>query len=126
MTTTPANKTTLVMGASEEPTRFANRAQIQLQQHGIPVVLVSPKYKTINGVTVKQSLNEVSESIDTVTVYVRPEILESSLNAIIHLAPRRLIFNPGTESNELQKRLINSDIEVINDCTLVMLSENRY
>jgi len=40
--------------------------------------------------------------------------------------PKRIIFNPGTENNELYKLAEEKGIEVVEWCVLVMLSVNRF
>ena len=45
---------------------------------------------------------------------------------IISLQPKRIIFNPGTENSEFEKLALQNNIEVIEACTLVMLSTNQY
>ena len=39
---------------------------------------------------------------------------------------KRVIFNPGTENPTLADDLKKTGIEVINACTLVMLSTNQF
>jgi len=40
--------------------------------------------------------------------------------------PRRVIFNPGSESPELKRRLEAAGIRVQWECTLVLLASGRY
>ncbi|MBC7126091.1 MAG: CoA-binding protein, partial [Bacteroidales bacterium] len=42
------------------------------------------------------------------------------------LKPKRLIFNPGTENPELEKLARKHGIDVVEGCTLVMLSNGTY
>jgi ABC-type hemin transport system substrate-binding protein len=45
---------------------------------------------------------------------------------ILNLKPKRVIFNPGTNNEELVQLLKKNDIEVVSACTLVMLSTGIY
>ena len=45
---------------------------------------------------------------------------------ILSLKPRRVIFNPGTENEELQILLANAGVEYEEACTLVLLSIKKY
>lgn len=67
-----------------------------------------------------------SDSIDTVTLYVNPRNQEVYQDKILHLNPRRVIFNPGTENPAFYKDLREKGIEVEIACTLVMLRAGMY
>ena len=124
--------TTLILGASGNPQRYANKAQKQLIQNAHQVVLVSPKGGVIDGINCHSSIGDlVSNSkfvpdIDTVTLYVNPTILAQLLDDIVKLKPRRVIFNPGTESNEASNVFASHNIEVVEACTLVLLTLGTY
>jgi hypothetical protein len=47
-------------------------------------------------------------------------------DAILSLAPRRIIFNPGTENPDLQALATSNGIQAIEACTLVMLKTGQY
>jgi hypothetical protein len=44
----------------------------------------------------------------------------------VALNPRRVIFNPGTESAPLQQALDEAGIEWLEACTLVMLRTGQF
>ncbi|MEY3677892.1 MAG: hypothetical protein RI924_33, partial [Bacteroidota bacterium] len=45
---------------------------------------------------------------------------------ILKVNPRRVIFNPGTENDELVEKLNEKGIESVEACTLVMLATGQY
>ena len=45
---------------------------------------------------------------------------------ILNLKPKRIIFNPGTENPELEKKAKEANIETLHHCTLVMLATDSY
>jgi hypothetical protein len=45
---------------------------------------------------------------------------------ILDLQPKRIIFNPGTENEELIRQAKQNGIEPVIGCTLVMLSVGTY
>ena len=45
---------------------------------------------------------------------------------ILSLKPKRIIFNPGAENEELRKLAEKNGIKTLDACTLVMLSTNQY
>lgn len=120
------NKNIVILGASTKPERYSNKAQVMLVEHGYEVFPVSRRVEEINGVMSVSSLSEVDVEVDTVTVYLRPEILTTVMDELIKLSPRRVIFNPGTESGALASQLVKADIEVTEACTLVLLSTDQF
>ncbi|MBC7389909.1 MAG: CoA-binding protein, partial [Opitutaceae bacterium] len=48
------------------------------------------------------------------------------IDYIINLKPKRILFNPGTENKALMDKAKENKIEVVEGCTLVMLSIGTY
>ncbi|HRO66842.1 MAG TPA: CoA-binding protein [Pseudobdellovibrionaceae bacterium] len=119
-------KTVAILGASNNPNRFSYRALRMLIDHGHKTIPVSPKMKEIEGVSVLPSLADVKEPVDTLTMYVGPERSTTLSREILNLHPKRVIFNPGSENRELAKALEKEGVQVIEDCTLVMLREGSF
>lgn len=92
---------------------------------GYPVELLGIKKGEINGVEIQSDLVPF-EDVDTVTLYIGAQTQPLYYSYIISLNPNRVIFNPGTENAEFQSRLEEAGIEVVEDCTLVMLSLGTY
>ncbi len=120
-----SEKKTLVLGASEHPDRYSYLAVQRLRAHGHPVVALGNRPGQIGDVPIvtgQQSL----EGIDTVTLYLNPRRQEEYYPYILSLHPRRIIFNPGTENDDLEALARAQGIEVLEACTLVMLASGQY
>jgi predicted CoA-binding protein len=117
--------TTLVIGASTNPERYANKAIRKLLTYGHPVQALSNKAGEVNGVLFQKPFPKL-EDIDTVTLYINPLLQKQYYDYLLGLKPRRVIFNPGTENEELETLLHANGIEPIEACTLVMLSIGVY
>ncbi|MBA4303056.1 MAG: CoA-binding protein [Sphingobacteriaceae bacterium] len=117
---------TLIIGASEEPSRYSNMAANRLLDHGHTITLLGKRPGEVRGHTIYTALPADLPRIDTVTVYVNPQHLETFRDTILSLAPRRVIFNPGTEHPEFMNQLRENGIEALAACTLVMLSIGAY
>ncbi len=118
--------TVAVLGASQKPERYSNRAMKMLTSHGFHPIPVNPAGLVIEGIESKRTLAEISERVDTLTMYIGPEISANEHDRIIALAPRRVIFNPGSENPELMQKLRSAGIEVVEGCTLVMLGVGAF
>ena len=119
-------QTVVVLGASDKPERFANIAIKKLIQHGHTVVPVHPRLTEIDGVPVVHELHQITAGVDTLTLYVGPQRIQPLIDAIIALRPKRVIFNPGTESATLEQRLTENNIAFVRACTLVMLDADEF
>jgi hypothetical protein len=117
----PAERHVVVLGASDKPLRYSNQAIRLLLEKGYRVTPVHPKLEIIEGLPVAASLREVQHPVDTLTLYVGPQRLEPLLDQVIALRPNRVIFNPGTESQELMHRIEQAGIHWLEACTLVLL-----
>lgn len=116
---------TLVLGASPKLERYSNLAVRRLVQHGHPVIAVGRHAGSIGGVTIRPDVPP-GAAIDTVTVYLNEDNQREWEDRILALAPRRIIFNPGAENARLTLRARDHGIEVLDACTLVMLSTGEY
>jgi predicted CoA-binding protein len=115
-----------VLGASANPERYSNKAVRRLMEAGHRVIPVNPALAEIEGLAAAKSLGAIEDPVDTLTLYVGPERLAAMTEAIVHLAPKRVIFNPGTESPELASALDRAGIPHIEACTLVMLQTGQF
>ena len=120
-----SDKTTLVIGASVDPTRYANKAIRMLRSHGHEVVAVGRDKGKVVDVEIQQSIPEGLHP-DTVTLYINPTIQKSYYDQVAALKPRRVIFNPGTEHEEFESLMQKNGIEPVEACTLVLLSTNQF
>lgn len=116
----------VVLGATPKAGRYAHQALLMLQQKGYKITPVHPKIKTIEGLPVAHKVEAIKEPVDTLTLYVGPARLEPLIPALVRLNPRRVIFNPGTESPALQQALDQAGIAWEEACTLVLLRTGQF
>ena len=118
-------KRTLVLGATDNPDRYAYKAIHSLLRHNHDFVPVGIKKGTVGGKEIINS-KELQKDIDTVTLYVGPQNQREWYDYLINTKPKRIIFNPGAENDELKEKAEAAGIETIEGCTLVMLSIGTY
>ena len=119
------SKKTLVIGASTNPERYSNKATRRLLSHNYSVELLGLNEGEIEGHKIDTTPKDYKD-IDTVTLYVNPNIQKSYYDYLMKLHPRRIVFNPGAENPELEALAVKNDIEVTEACTLVLLGTNQY
>lgn len=115
----------LIIGASPEPTRYANMAAHMLLNYGHEILLFGKHRGEISGHRIGSEFPE-NEIIDTVTLYINPMNQEPVINKILALKPKRVIFNPGTENVAFEEQLSAAGIEPVEACTLVMLRTGQW
>ena len=115
-----------VLGASPKVDRTSNQAVRRLRQHGHHVIPVHPAHDEIEGLPATRDLASIDSAVDTLTVYVGPRRGEELIDQIVGLAPGRVILNPGTESDLVERRLQKHGIPVIRACTLVLLASGQF
>ena len=118
-------ETTLVLGASLNPSRYSNFVIKRLLAASYKVVAVGGREGEVEGIPVLTG-KPGFEDIHTVTLYLNPLRQQEFYEYIVSLKPRRVIFNPGTENPEFYQILREHHIDVEIACTLVLLSTNQY
>lgn len=119
------NYRTLVLGASNKPGRFSYLAIKSLVSHNVDVFAIGARTGNVDGVEIITQKNDLN-NIHTVTLYLNSKNQASYIDYIIGLRPKRIIFNPGTENPELLSKARENNIDVVFDCTLVMLKNGSY
>lgn len=122
----PKTQRVAVIGASDNPERYSNRAIQQLLAYGHFVFPVTPKRVVLPGLMVYPSILQVPQPVETVTIYVNPRILESLVGDIVDSKPGRVIFNPGSEHLAAAKAFRDAGIQTENSCTLVLLTSGQF
>ena len=122
------SKTTLILGASENPERYSNKALLKLKAYNHPVVAIGNKKGIIDGTTINvlSPTLKINESIDTITLYIGKKHQPMYYNLIKNILPKRIIFNPGTENEELVQLANEYGIDSEIACTLVLLATDQY
>lgn len=119
-------KTTVLLGASPKPDRFAYKAVRSLQRRNIPVIALGRKDADLDGIKIRKGMPGDIGPVHTVTLYLNPKNQEEYYDYIISLQPSRIIFNPGTWNPDLAELARSHDIEVVRDCMLIMLNSSKF
>lgn len=125
METSNDKKLTVVLGASPNPERYSNMAVNRLTAKGHPVVAIGSREATIGDIPVITA-HPPLEKVDTVTMYLNPVAQKAYYDYILQLQPRRIIFNPGAENEELEDIARQHHIQPVEACTLVLLSTGQF
>jgi len=120
-----ANKKTLVLGASSNPSRYSYLAINSLQKKGHDVIAIGRRPGKVGNVEIETQHNGI-DNIDTVTLYLNANNQKQYYDYILSAHPKRIIFNPGAENPELAELAKQNGILSQEACTLVLLSTGQY
>jgi predicted CoA-binding protein len=115
-----------ILGASPKPARYAYRAMELLREHGHRTIPINPAYDEVLGEKCYPSIVDLPDKIDTVTLYLGKARSDPLIDEIVSVKPRRIIMNPGAENDDLRAKARAHGIEVVEDCTLVMLRTGTF
>ena len=119
-------KVTLIIGASLNSDRYSNKAFYRLKAANHKVYNIGFREGVLEDLKIYKEHQLDWSTIDTVTLYLGPARQEPYYDYLLKLKPKRVIFNPGTENEELENILKEAGIQTEQACTLVLLSTNQY
>lgn len=108
----------VVFGYSESPERYSNKAALLLKEFDHKVITINPRNE--------DELAKINTDFHTLTLYVNPQISDKYQDLLLKSRPQRVIFNPGTENETLQKKFEALGVQVVLGCTLVMLRTDQF
>ena len=112
------SKKTIVLVASPNPSRYSYLAVHE-------VVAIGRRNGKINGTEIITARPAVGD-VDTITLYLNAQNQKQYYDYILSLHPKRVIFNPGAENEELAALAAKNNIRPLEACTLVLLSTGQY
>ena len=121
------SKLTLVVGATDNPERYAFLAAEMLQNKGFDFSPIGIKKGMVFGEEILDLRQKPAlAGIHTITLYLGPQNQSEWMDYLIGLGPKRIIFNPGTENPIFFSKAKEAKIEVLEACTLVMLTTGQF
>ena len=110
-----------LIGASNDRSKYGNKIYRDLRKKGYNVTPINPREEKIEGDMAYSSIEEMKELPDIANFVVPPPVAMKIAQHITSLGIKHLWFQPGSESEELEDWLKNTDgIEyLINACIMV-------
>ena len=121
-------KKTVIIGATPNPSRYAYLAANMLAEYGNEIVPMSiNKGGQVAGTDIVDlNARPAIPGVDTVTLYIGPQRQPEWYDYILSLKPKRIIFNPGTENEEFEKKAEEQGVEATEACTMVLLRSRQF
>ena len=108
-----------IIGASNDPAKYGNKAVRAFRQQGFQVYPVNPKEPRIEGLPAFNSIRDVPVRPETISVYLPPPVLMKILPDIAARGCDELCLNPGTDSAEVLGEAGRLGLNVVQACSIV-------
>lgn len=120
--------TVAVIGASDDRSKFGNKAVRAFRQAGHDVVAINPRSagaeQRIEGLPTYASVADVPGHVDVATLYVHPAVGERLLPEVAAKGIPELWVNPGAESDTLLLRAKSLGLDTRLQCSILAIDES--
>ena len=112
-------QTIAVVGMSPKPERPSHYVSMYMKEQGYNIIPVNPGHDETAGIKCYPSLKEISEPVDVVDVFRRPEYILPIAESAINIKAKALWLQDGVINHEAAELANNSGlIVVMDDCML--------
>ena len=128
--TVPDSRPTVaILGASDDRSKYGNKAVRAYRDQGWEVFPIHPSLTEVEGIPAYPDLDAVPvERLDRVSFYVPPRIGLKLIDAVARKPAAEVWLNPGSESPELAARAEALGLNVIQACSILDIGQQpgRY
>jgi predicted CoA-binding protein len=112
-------KTIAVVGMSPNPERPSHYVAMYLKEKGYTIFPVNPGHDEIAGIPCFSSLKEISQPVDVVDVFRRPEHVLPIAEAAVEIGAKALWLQDGVINEDAATLAEDAGLMVVmNDCML--------
>jgi uncharacterized protein len=112
-------KSVAIVGASQDPKKFGNKAVRAFADMGYEVFPVHPTLEEIEGHKVYRSVKEIPVRLEKVSLYVPPQVGLRLMDEIAEKGADEVWLNPGAESPELVEKGEKLGLNLIQACSII-------
>ncbi len=117
-------KSIIIVGASNDRTRFANRAVRAYRDLGWTVYPVHPREREVEGLPCFPSVERVPGTSRTLSLYLPPDAGITVLDAAPAKGVRDVYVNPGAGSPALIEKIRLLGMNPIEACSILAVGKN--
>jgi uncharacterized protein len=116
----PRYRKWVVVGASEDRSKYGNKIYRDLREAGYTVYAVNPKLDTVEGDPCYASVKDLPEKPDVVDMVVPPPVASKVIDDCLAAGIKRVWFQPGSESEEAIGKAKAGGMEVVHDACIMI------
>lgn len=116
--------TVAIIGASNNPSKFGNKAVRAYLKQGYEVYPVNPEEETIEGLKCYRSVQDVPVELDRISVYLPPAVGLKVLDEIAAKGAKEVWLNPGADSDEVVGRAYELGLQPVVACSILGVGEH--
>lgn len=117
-------KTIAIIGASNDRSRFANKAVRAYLHQGFTVIPIHPKDEMVEGLKAYKSVVDIPGPVDMASLYLPPAVGMRVIEEVARKGILEVWFNPGAESPELVEKARSLGLKPIAACSIVGIGES--
>lgn len=115
--------TVAVIGASNDRSKYGNRAVRAYLRQGWTVYPVNPREPKVEGLATFADIEAIPVPVERAALYVPPGVGQTLLAGIARKGVTELFVNPGAESDSLLEEAERLGLPVIQACAIVDIGE---
>jgi predicted CoA-binding protein len=119
-------KVVAVIGASNDRSKFGNRAVRAFVRQGYTVIPINPHESKVEGLQAYRSVLDVPGAIDMASFYVPPDVGQRVMDEVARKGIAEVWLNPGADSDGLIRHAQALHIEPIVACSIVAIGQDPY
>ncbi|HVR61353.1 MAG TPA: CoA-binding protein [Polyangia bacterium] len=112
-----------VIGASQDPRKYGNRAVRAYLRRGWTVYPVNPNESVVEGIATFKAVTDIPAPIDRATVYVPPSVGITLLPGLKQKDIPEIFLNPGSEDDALVAEAERLGLNAIQACSIIDIGE---
>jgi predicted CoA-binding protein len=113
-------RTVAVVGLSDKPWRASHGVARYLQSSGYRIVPVNPNVQEVLGEPSFARLADVTDSVDVIDVFRRPELVNELVDAAIQSGAKLFWMQEGISDSRSAELLRGAGLEVVEDRCLMV------
>jgi predicted CoA-binding protein len=115
-----ASHTIAVVGLSDNPSRTSYRVSRYMQDQGYSIIPVNPGIAGSLGIPAVPDLKSISETVDIVNIFRRPEFVPDIVEAAIAINAKAVWMQLGIAHEAAARRASDAGLQVVMDqCIMV-------
>lgn len=109
-----------IIGASNRRHKYGNIAVRAYKERGDEVFPINPAQSEIEGLKTYRSVLDVPGEIDIASFYVQPAVGLQIIEEVAQKGIKRVLLNPGAESDELLQRCDELGLNATVACSIIL------